>query len=262
MEYVDLAADEITPNPGNPAHRSIPDPLMVQDIKRRGILDPLLVGEQGPPHLLYDGHRRLANGIAAGLKNFLCLKIPGDVPAEEIRLVTSLHKKDLSCPEKLHNYLALKQRYPGSAAKDLAARVSIDQSLASMYGCYENATAEVQKAFDEGKLVLKAMTAISRHPPEVQGELLQMSRTGVSGEEIVRRARKAASGGQATERESRIRIELPGGVTATFAGVALTLDGAIKAAALAGKLMKKGRDDGLTAETVQKVLRDKSKAGG
>jgi ParB-like chromosome segregation protein Spo0J len=262
MQYVDLPASAIQTNPDNPAHRSIPDPLLVQDIKHRGIIDALIVAEQGQPHSLYDGHRRLAAGIAAGLAKFPCLKIKGDVAPEEIRLVTSLHKKDLSCPEKVHNYLALRRLHPGSTAKDLAARLSIDPSLASMYQCYENCTPKVQKAFDDGKLVLKAMNAISRQPPEAQGELLEMSLAGMPGEEIARRARKRVNGSSKEQvRVARIKIDL-GNVTVTFSGKDISLEDAIEAAPEAAKVMKKGRDEGLTAKTISKASAERAKAGG
>jgi ParB-like chromosome segregation protein Spo0J len=258
MQLIHLPVGLILPNAENPAHRSVPDPLLVQDIKKRGILEPLLVGN-GPPHPLFDGHRRLAAAKLAGIEKVPCLVI-GDVSAEEIRLVTAVHKKDLSSPEKVHAFFALKLLYPDGTAKDLAARLSIDPSLASIYGSYEHCIPDVQVAFDAGQLTLKAMYAISKQELGEQRELLEMS-LSCSGEEIVRKARNRVNGSNGVK-VSRMKIALASGVAVTLSANGLTLDAAIDAAAEAHRVLEKGRKDGLTAKTIQKVSADRAAKGG
>ncbi len=263
-----LAAATLMPDPKNP--RKVVDReelrvdlrLLGQDMMRRGVLVPLLVRRNGDVYVVIDGHRRLAAALLVGLDKLPCIVVEGNVTPEqslEIALITSLHKQDLSASEKVHAYLALKQLRAGSTAKDLAARLSIDPSLASTYQCYENCTNEVQKAFDDGKLVLKAMAAISRQPPEAQAELLEMSLAGLPGEEIVRQARKRLNGSSRDEeRSKRIRIDVGGGITVTVAGLNVSLDDGIDATDKAKKIMEKGKKENLTAKTISKVSAERA----
>lgn len=266
-----LAAATLVPDPKNPRKAVDNEELRVdlrllgQDMMRRGVLVPLLVRHNGDVYVVIDGHRRLAAALLVGIDKLPCIVVEGTVTPEqslEIALITSLHKQDLSASEKVHAYLALKQLRAGSTAKDLAARLSIDPSLASTYQCYENCTKDVQKAFDEGKLVLKAMAAISRQPSEAQSELLEMSLAGLPGEEIVRQARKRLNGSSKDqERSKRIRIDVGGGITVTIAGPNLSLDDGIDAADKAKKIMEKGKKENLTAKTISKVSAERAAAG-
>jgi ParB family chromosome partitioning protein len=214
-----LAAAALLPDPQNPRKAVDSEELRVdlrllgQDMKRRGVLVPLIVRRNGDVHVVIDGHRRLAAALLVGIDKLPCIVVEGNVTPEqalEIALITSLHKQDLSTPDKVRAYFALKRLHPGSTAKDLAARLSIHPSLASEYQCYEHCTPEVQKAFDDGKLVLKAMNAISRQPPEAQGELLEMALAGLPGAEVARRARTSGNGkkSKATVKVSRAVIEM------------------------------------------------------
>ncbi len=267
-----LAAARLMPDPQNPRKAADGEDLRLdlrllgQDMKQRGVLVPLLVRRNGDVYVIIDGHRRLAAALLVGIDKLPCIVVEGNVTPEqslEIALITSLHKQDLSAPEKVHAYLALKRLRAGSTAKELAARLSVDPSLASIYQSYENCIPDVQKAFDEGKIVLKAMNAISRQPQETQGEILQMALAGMSGAELVRRTRKMRADGSSKGSEvrvDRIKIELESGMAVTFAKKGLTLDDAIEAAPEAVKVMKKGRDEGLTAKTISRASAERAKA--
>ena len=81
---------------------------------------------------------------------------------------------------------------------------------------------------------------------------------GSTRDELERQSKKIRNGNKPDVKVDRLRIDLPLGVTVTVAGKSLTLDGAIEAAAEAHKVMEKGRKDGLTAKTIQKVSADKA----
>jgi hypothetical protein len=117
------------------------------------------------------------------------------------------------------------------------------------------------EAAKAGRVGISDWSEASKLDPRGQHELLDMKLRGASAQELQSQSRRKRNGQQASSvRVQRIRIALPNGVTATFAGKELSLDEAIEAASEAHKTMKKGQEQGLTAKTIQKVSADKAKA--
>jgi hypothetical protein len=109
-----------------------------------------------------------------------------------------------------------------------------------------------------GKIGLSTVYAITRSPD--QAAALAAKLNGTSRDDLERAIPRKAKA--PAEKAGRIRIELVSGVTVTFAGGSgLTLDLAIEAAADAGKELRKGRDQGLTAKTISKVSAERAKGG-
>ncbi len=96
-----VSVGDLMPNPDNPRH--LPDTveerrkleLLSQDMKRRGVLVPLLVEGKGAKYLVRDGNRRLAAALLGKIEKLPCIPVDGELTPEqamEIGLVTSLQK--------------------------------------------------------------------------------------------------------------------------------------------------------------------------
>src|SRR5262249_16000606 len=101
-----LAAATLLPDPKNPRRKEQDSEelrldlrLLGQDMKKRGVLVPLLVRRNGDVYVVIDGHRRLAAALLAGIEKLPCIVVERDVSEAEIReiqLVTRLHSRDLT----------------------------------------------------------------------------------------------------------------------------------------------------------------------
>ncbi len=180
----------------------------------------------------------------------------------EIQLVSAIHRADLSAYDKAVAMRDIKAARKGLTNKQLAEEVlDIDPSLVTRYLSVFECIPEVLEAALAGKLGVSDWYGIAKLDPSEQPVLLQLKLGGASRDELERQGRKRRNGGAPAVRASKIKIALTSGVTVTVSGDDLSLDEAIEAVSEAQKEMRKGRDQGLDAKTLQAVCRDKSRAG-
>ena len=267
MAVLLLAAMTLQPDPKNP--RKVADSedfrlelrLLGEDMKRRGVLVPLLVRRNGDVYMLIDGHRRRQAALLVGIDKLPCIVFDKDVTEAEIReaqLVTQLHSQSLT-PYEVYfgskNWLSL---HPGSTAKDLAAAISRSEAYVSMILSLDRCPQSVREAAAKGLIGLNDWYALSKLPEEQQVVALAARLNGASNGEMKRLAKPKAP----AVRVARVKCPLPSGVCVTLAGEGegLTLDDIIESLADLLKEAKKANDQGLDSKTFSAVLRDKAKA--
>lgn len=146
----------------------------------------------------------------------------------------------------------------------MAAALDLAPPMVTKILSVDDLIAEAREAFLAGNFGFTVAYPISQLPPEQQAAALTAKLNGATRDDLLRQVKRASNGHKPTVKTNRIRIELATGVTVTFAAKneSLDLDQAIEAAGQAGRLLKKGQDEGLTAKTIQKVSVERARAGG
>src|SRR5262245_54183936 len=116
---------EITANPEQPRRRFDPDGLaaLAESIRRRGLLQPLVVRRTEHGYELIAGERRLRAALQAGLEEVPVVVRHATPPERlELALIENLQREDLSALEEAEAYRQLIEVY-GLTQDDIAQRV-------------------------------------------------------------------------------------------------------------------------------------------
>jgi ParB family transcriptional regulator, chromosome partitioning protein len=272
MAILFLAAITLIPDPQNPRKGGDSEAfrlelhLLGQDMKRRGVLVPLIVRRNGDVYIVIDGHRRLAAALLpdVGIKELPCIVVDANTTEAQVRqiqLVTSLTKADLTAYERYAGISSLKALTPGIANKQLAAEVGITEGLLSQYLSLDKCSQPVKDAAAKqgSKIGLNDWYALSKLPEEQQAVALAARLNGASNGEMKRLAKPKAP----AVRVARVKCQLPSGTVVTLAaeGDGLEMDDVIQALADLLKSARKAEMEGLDASTWQRVLKDKAGKG-
>lgn len=267
MAVLLVAAVTLQPDPKNPRKAVDGEDsrlelrLLGQDMKRRGVLVPLLVRRNGGAYMVIDGHRRREAALLAGIDKLPCIVFEKDVTEAQIReaqLVTQLHSQALS-PFEVYcgckNWLEL---HTGSSAKHLAQAINRSEAFVSMVLSLDKCLPEVKEAAAEGKIGFKDWHAISQADDQLA--LLTAKLKGASCEQL-KRLRKSG-GEQETVKVTRIKTDVPGRkATITIAGQKISLSLAIEIVQDWLKEAKKAAEQGLSAKSFERVCRDRARTG-
>lgn len=117
----EISPDKISPNPYQPRRTIDAKDLkgLIESIKSKGVLEPLLVKPDGPDsYILIVGERRLEASKAAGLDR-VPVVVRDATPSEmlEIALIENLHRKDLNPIEEAEAYQRLADEFGHTQAK-------------------------------------------------------------------------------------------------------------------------------------------------
>ncbi|MGH7173852.1 MAG: ParB/RepB/Spo0J family partition protein [Gemmataceae bacterium] len=267
MTVLLLAAITLQADPKNPRKAASSEDLRLelrllgQDMKRRGVLVPLLVLRNGDVYIVIDGHRRREAALLVGIEKLPCIVLEKDVTEAEIReaqLVLPLHSQTLTpyevyCGAK--NWLNL---HPGNNAKHLANAINRSEGYVSLVLSLDKCIPAAKQAAAEGKISLKDWHVISQ--AEDQAAALAAKLGGASSEELkrLRRGRNGADS-KPTVRLSRFKYPLPSGVEITVAGKELSIGDLIDALGELVKEAKKAGDQGLDIKTLVAMAKDKAR---
>ena len=261
MAILLLAAITLQPDPDNPRKDLVKEDLELlgADMKRRGVLVPLIVRRNGDVYIVIDGHRRLAAALLVGIDKLPCIVADANTTEAEVRqiqLVTSLLKADLSAYQRYAGISALKALTPGIANKQLAGEVGVTEGLLSQYLSLDKCSQSVKDAAAQGKIGLNDWYALSKLPEEQQAVALAARLKGASNVEMKRLAKPKTP----AVRVTRLKCQMPSGVVVTLAGEGegMSLDEVIETLAELLKGARKANDEGLDAKTWERVLKDKS----
>ncbi len=143
----------IKPNPAQP--RRIFDPValeeLVQSIREKGLLQPLLVRPKGDMYELVAGERRYKASQMAGLREVpVIIKDIGEREALELALIENLQREDLNPVEEAEGYKRLVEM--GMTQEEVAravgkARVTVTNALRLL-----QLTPEILRALEENKI--------------------------------------------------------------------------------------------------------------
>ena len=108
-----VAIDSIDPNPWQPRTQMGDLETLVESVRERGVLEPLLVrAGEGGRYELISGERRLRAAQAVGLTAVPVIEIDADDgEALEVALVENIERRDLDAFEEADGLQALKERF-------------------------------------------------------------------------------------------------------------------------------------------------------
>jgi ParB/RepB/Spo0J family partition protein len=213
--------------------------------------------------VLIDGGCRLEAAKLGDIPELLALDLGKKPSTQELLMAQAAidhYRQHLKLMDRARLWQAnMKER--GWTARQLAKELGVSDSLVGDYVSLLKLPADVQEQVNSGALHLSKASLIAQQEsnPDRQRELaaqaLSMPRHQLAAK--LRQAHRDADQ-KKTVSAKRIKIEL-GSATVTISGADLTLDGAIEAVLEAGKEMKRGREQGLTAKTIQKISSDRAK---
>jgi ParB/RepB/Spo0J family partition protein len=214
-----------------------------------------------------DGGCRVIGAKMRGIAKLLALDL-GKAPTPlEMKLAQAHidnHKQHFRLMDRAWLWQSIKETL-GCTKRELAKQLGVSESLVDDYLSLATLPPDVQELVNSGALHLSKASLIAHKEtdPERQRELAALAKD-MSRNELAAKVRQTRSNGQQApaDKVSKIKIELTS-ATVTISGSGLTLDAALEAVFEAHKVMKKGREQGLTAKTIQKISSDRAaKAAG
>lgn len=128
--YRMIRIEDINPNPYQPRTKIEETEIrdLVASIKKKGIIEPLVVKRQDNKFILAAGERRLKAAQLAGLKEVpAIIRDLTDQELLEIGLIENLHREDLNPIEEARGYEQLNKNF-GLIHEDIAQLVGKDRS--------------------------------------------------------------------------------------------------------------------------------------
>ena len=125
-----VAIDKLAPNPNQPRTEFGDLSELIESIKEKGVLEPLLVrpSDVGGRYMIIAGERRYRASMEAGLTEVPCIELDVDDKAvAEISLIENLQRKDLTPFEEADGLQALNSRF-GYTHEDIAKRIGKSRS--------------------------------------------------------------------------------------------------------------------------------------
>jgi ParB family chromosome partitioning protein len=152
----DIPIERLHRNPEQPRHRFDDEALeeLAASIRRHGVLQPLLVSEDGPDrYLVITGERRLRAARKAGLETVpAVIRERLDSAAQlELALVENLQRRDLTPLEEARAFEHLRTSL-GLTQAEIAERVAMDRSTVANALRLLKLPEEVQAMVDAGEL--------------------------------------------------------------------------------------------------------------
>jgi len=132
-ELIQIAVDQIDPNPFQPRRRFNPDEIasLADSLRQHGMLQPVLVRAMGDRYQLIAGERRLRASIEAQLHEVPArILVLDDQRVFELAMVENLQREDLNAIDKATAFREYLTRY-GGTQEELAGRLGVDRSTVS-----------------------------------------------------------------------------------------------------------------------------------
>ncbi|HXB53644.1 MAG TPA: ParB/RepB/Spo0J family partition protein [Vicinamibacteria bacterium] len=129
-----IPIEDIEPNPRQPRQNLGDLSELTASIREKGVLEPILVRQNGARYQIIAGERRYRAALEAGLAEMPCIvRDSTDAETMELALVENLQRKDLTAFEEAEGLKALAEMYDYThermAAKLGKSRTSITESL-------------------------------------------------------------------------------------------------------------------------------------
>lgn len=118
-----IPLDRIEPNPRQPRSELGDIQELMDSIKAKGVLEPIIVRPKGEKFEIIAGERRFVASRNLGLKEIPCIEmVVGDQEAMEISLIENLQRKDLDIFEEADGLKALMSLY-GYSHQEVADKI-------------------------------------------------------------------------------------------------------------------------------------------
>jgi ParB family transcriptional regulator, chromosome partitioning protein len=174
-----------------------------------------------------------------------------------IQAQENMLRQDLSDFEKVHIVERLRALCPKLMAKDIAERLHVDPSTITRLMSVSKVIPAVREAFEAGAITLSHTYELYKLDPKQQHELLAVAVNGGSRDAISTERRKRRNGNNSGVRLNRVKCPLPN-ATVVVTGDSIGLEEAIDAVLAAAKEMKRARDAGHDARSVQAFWQSRS----
>jgi ParB family chromosome partitioning protein len=200
--------DEISPHPGQPRQVFDPQRLeeLVQTIREKGVLSPVIVRSFGDGYQLISGERRWRAAKMAGLPTIpAILREASDRDALELSLIENIQREDLSPLEEARAYQALLDLYQ-STQEELALRLGKDRSTIANALRLLRLPEPARQALERGQITPGHARCILSVPAPLQKRLLQDI---LARELSVRAAERWAQGLASARRSKPVRKSEP-----------------------------------------------------
>jgi ParB family chromosome partitioning protein len=201
----EIAVDRLRANPRQPRQRFDEAALaeLADSIRRHGVLQPILVSEDGPDRfVIVTGERRWRAARQAGLATVPAVireRLDDDAQLE-LALVENLQRRDLTPLEEARAFDQLRSSL-GLSQGEIAARVGMDRSTIANSLRLLKLAAELQELVEDGRLTAGHGRALLAMPEPERLEWAQRTVSdGLSVRELERAAqaaRSATAGGRA-----------------------------------------------------------------
>jgi ParB family chromosome partitioning protein len=128
--FLEIALNDIRPNPNQPRKRFAPEKLeeLIRSVKSKGVIEPLIVKENGGRFELIAGERRFIAAQRAGLKSVpVIIKNVSSAEQLEIGLIENIMRQDLNPVEEAVAFKNLMESYK-CTQEELADRIGTNRA--------------------------------------------------------------------------------------------------------------------------------------
>jgi ParB family transcriptional regulator, chromosome partitioning protein len=120
--------EDVDANPDQPRQNLGDLSELIASVKEKGILEPILVRQQGSRFQIIAGERRYRAAVEAGLAEVPCvIRTASDAEVLEIALIENLQRKDLSAFEEADGLKTLAETY-GYTHEQMAEKIGKSRS--------------------------------------------------------------------------------------------------------------------------------------
>lgn len=208
---LELLLNDIVPNPFQPRLTWNDEQLqeLASSIKQNGILQPIIVRQNGKKYEIVAGERRYRASQLAGLQKIpVMVRKTDDSEMLALALVENIHRADLNPIEKAKAYQNFMESF-GLTQEQAAQKLGQDRSVIANFIRLLNLPAEVKQMLVDGSLDMGHARAILALPTdELKKRLANRALAGrLSVREVERLVRLALAAGD--DKKQKIIIEKP-----------------------------------------------------
>lgn len=264
MRFQIIHSNLLEPDPHQP-RRSMDDiPLqeLQESVRVHGILQPLIVYENGKRHTIADGHRRFEVCHLLDIMEIPVLVLPAKPDAETLlltQLAANGMREDLKPTDKARAFLRLKE-IRGLTNVELASLMHIGKSVVTETLSYLDLSPEAQQLLDEGRLARSTAYAISRAPDDAtrQEMLHEAIRGKLRRDEAVRRVKRTGAG---KSPQQRVLFRLRSAEISVAFDEELDIPQVVLLLQELRRECLRAEKQGLNVKTLERVLMDRSQNG-
>ncbi|QQS47754.1 MAG: ParB/RepB/Spo0J family partition protein [Acidobacteriota bacterium] len=205
-----IRVERLEPNPQQPRMELGDLTELIDSIRSKGVLEPLLVrpSEVGGRFMIISGERRYRAAIEAGLEELPCIEMDVDDRAvAEIALIENLQRKDLTPFEEADGLFLLVDRF-GYTHEDISQKIGRARSSVTEALSIAALDAEVRELCREAGISSKSMLLqVARLPniEQMKAFIARIARQGMTRDE----ARKARNNKQSRPQPFVYRFSAP-----------------------------------------------------
>jgi ParB family chromosome partitioning protein len=200
--FLTCGIEEIQPNPLQPRKTFKDEPLqdLVQSIREKGILQPLVVRRKGERYELIAGERRWRAAQKAGVKEVpILVKNVSESELLELSLIENIQREDLNPIEEAEAYKGLAEQFH-LTQEDISQKVGKDRATVANALRLLKLPPEIKQSLAEGKVTVgHARAFLGLDSPEKQKAAWRKVLTGDLSvrqtENLIKRLRPKAPAG-------------------------------------------------------------------